>query len=119
MLNPEPTYLITTLIPLLLLLRHFSSARLCTTLWTAACQAPLSTARAAGVSCHGLFRRIFPTQGSNPGLLHCRQSLLLSHQGSLQHPLQEGIFKHYCGEGIFILRVQMNKNIYMLRVKKN
>ena len=29
-------------------------------------------------------RGIFPTQGSNPGLLHCRQTLYpLSHQGSL------------------------------------
>ena len=28
-------------------------------------------------------RGIFPTQGSNPGLLHCRQILYqLSHQGS-------------------------------------
>ena len=30
-----------------------------------------------------LLRRIFPTQGSNPGLLHCKQILYqLSHQGS-------------------------------------
>ena len=29
------------------------------------------------------FQGIFPTQGSNPGLLHCRQILYhLSHQGS-------------------------------------
>ena len=36
-----------------------------------------------GVSCHALLPRIFPTQGSNPGLLHCRQILYcLSHQGS-------------------------------------
>ena len=28
-------------------------------------------------------RGIFPTQGSNPGLLHCRQTLYhLSHQGN-------------------------------------
>ena len=33
------------------------------------------------------FSRIFPTQGSNPGLLHCRQMLYhLSHQGrALEH----------------------------------
>ena len=30
--------------------------------------------------CHALLQRIFPTQGSNPGLPHCRQ--ILSHQGS-------------------------------------
>ena len=30
-----------------------------------------------GVSCHAFLQRIFPTQGSNPGLLHCRQILYL------------------------------------------
>ena len=35
------------------------------------------------VSCHALLQGIFPTQGSNPGLPHCRQSLYhLSHQVS-------------------------------------
>ena len=32
--------------------------------------------------CHALLQGIFPTQGPNPGLLHCRQILYhLSHQG--------------------------------------
>ena len=36
-----------------------------------------------GVDCHFLLQRIFLTQGSNPGLLYCRQTLYrLSHQGS-------------------------------------
>ena len=36
-----------------------------------------------GVDCHFLLQRIFPTQGSNPGLPHCRQTLYcLSHQRS-------------------------------------
>ena len=36
-----------------------------------------------GVGCHAHLQGIFPTQGSNPGLLHCSQILyLLSHQGS-------------------------------------
>ena len=36
-----------------------------------------------GVGCHALFQRIFPTQGSNPSLPHCRQILYhLNHQGS-------------------------------------
>ena len=35
------------------------------------------------VSCHLFFQWIFPTQGSNPGLPHCRQTLYpLSHQVS-------------------------------------
>ena len=34
------------------------------------------------MGCHFLLQRIFPTQGSNPGLPHCRQTLYrLSHQG--------------------------------------
>ena len=28
-----------------------------------------------GVGCHSLLQGILPTQGSNPGLLHCRQTL--------------------------------------------
>ena len=36
-----------------------------------------------GVGCHFLLQGIFPTRGSNLGLLHCRQMLYhLSHQGS-------------------------------------
>ena len=35
------------------------------------------------MGCHFLLQGIFPTQGSNPDLLHCRQPLYrLSHQGS-------------------------------------
>ena len=40
------------------------------------------------VGCHFLLQGNFPTQGSNPGLLHCRQTLYcLSHQGSPKGPL--------------------------------
>ena len=36
-----------------------------------------------GMCCHALLQGIFPTQGSNPGLQHCRQILYhMSHQGS-------------------------------------
>ena len=36
--------------------------------------------KSTGVGCHFLLQRIFPTQGMNPGLLHCRQMLYcLSH----------------------------------------
>ena len=42
-----------------------------TTLWTVACQAPLSTgcSKNTGVDCHTLFQVIFPTQGSIPSVL--------------------------------------------------
>ena len=58
-----------------------------TTPWTIACQAPLFigfSRQAYWSSLHFLLQRIFPIQGSNLDLLHCRQILYqLSHQGSL------------------------------------
>ena len=42
-----------------------------------------SPGKNTGVGSHSLLQGIFPTQGLNPGLLHCRQILYqLSHQGS-------------------------------------
>ena len=42
-----------------------------------------------GVGCHFLLQKIFPTQGLNPGLPYCRQTLYrLSHQGSPTAKLQ-------------------------------
>ena len=42
-----------------------------------------SLGKNTGVGFHAPFQRIFPTQGRNPGLAHCRQILHhLSHQGS-------------------------------------
>jgi len=42
-----------------------------------------SPGKNTGLGCHFLLQGIFPIQGSNPGLLHCRQILyLLSHQGN-------------------------------------
>ena len=47
--------------------------------WAVAHQAPLSM-----MGCYTHLQGIFLTQGSNPGLLHCRQILYhLNHQGSL------------------------------------
>ena len=43
------------------------------------------------MGCHFLLQGIFPTQGSNPGLPHCRQTLYpLNHQGSLVEGNQGG-----------------------------
>ena len=47
------------------------------TLWTVVCQALCpwnSPAKNTGVGNHSLLQGIFPTQGSNQGILHCRQS---------------------------------------------
>ena len=42
-----------------------------------------SPCESTGVGSLSLLQRIFPTQGSNPGLLHCRHILYqLSHKGS-------------------------------------
>ena len=42
-----------------------------------------SPGKNTGVGCQALLQGIFPTQGSNPGLPHCRRILYqLSHQGS-------------------------------------
>ena len=44
-----------------------------------------SPGKNAEVDCHALLQGIFPTQGSKPGLPHCRQILYcLSHQGNPQ-----------------------------------
>ena len=64
-----------------------SSVWLFATPWTVAYQAPLSVGysrKNTGVGCHFFLQGIFPTQGSNPCLLHSRQILhLLSHLRSL------------------------------------
>ena len=46
-----------------------------------------SPGKNTGVHCHALLQGIFPTQGSNPGLLYCSQTLYrLNYQGSLVIP---------------------------------
>ena len=56
-----------------------SCVRLCVTLWTVACQAPLcqwdSLGKNTGGGYHALLHGIFLTQGSNMRLLHDRQLL--------------------------------------------
>ena len=58
----------------------FSCVWLFATLWTVALQAPLSMEFSMDkenteLNCHSLLQGIFPTQGSNPGLPHCGQTL--------------------------------------------
>ena len=58
---------------------HFSCVQLFVTLWTVYTARLLCPwdfpGRNTGVGSHSLLQGIFPTQGSNPNLLHCRQSL--------------------------------------------
>ena len=60
--------------------------------WTVTHQAPLSwnsPSKDTRVGCHFLLQGIFPAQGSNLGLLHCRQIL---HHLSHENILRKNIF---------------------------
>ena len=65
---------------------------------------PVDCSPPSGVGCHAVLQGIFPTQGSYPGLLHCRWILYcLSQQGSIDltdsnqcaHTEQPGANKAY------------------------
>ena len=66
--------------------KSLSRVQLFVTLWTVVHQAPPSMGFSrleSWLGCHFLLQGVFPTQGSNPGLPHCRQTIyLLSHQES-------------------------------------
>ena len=56
-----------------------------------------SPGKNTGVGCHALLQGIFSTQGSNPGLLHCRQILYhLSHQGNPASSVQFSSVAQLC-----------------------
>ena len=59
--------------------------------WTVACQAPLSMEfshkNIGVVGNHSLLKGIYLTQGSNPGLLQCRQTLY--HLSQQESPLEK------------------------------
>ena len=71
--------------------------------WIVAHQASLSmefSGRNTGVGCHSPLQGIFPTQGSNLGLLHCRQILYHLNQPQImyfsnhsEHEFHEGHFQ--------------------------
>ena len=69
--------------------KSLSLIRLFAIPWAVTCQAPLSMELSrwnTGVGTHSLLQGIFPTQGSNPGLPHCRQILYcLSYQAVYRH----------------------------------
>ena len=53
----------------------------------------ISPGKNTGVGCHFLLQGIFPTQGSNPDLLDCRQTLhWLSHQGGLSLCMTKNVY---------------------------
>src|SRR5574337_1106234 len=51
-----------------------------------------SPGRNTRVGCHALLQGIFPTQGSNPGLPHCRRILYhLGHRRHRRSPQKKGL----------------------------
>ena len=78
-----------TCIPNGLNLKVAKSCPMLMTSWTIACQGPLSMGFSRQEYCSGLpflLQEIFPIQGSNSGLQHCRQTLYrMSHQGSQEY----------------------------------
>ena len=52
-----------------------------------------SPGKNTGVGCHALLQRIFPTQGSNPGLPHCKK--ILYHLSQLYSKLKKKKIKTY------------------------
>ena len=82
--------------------KSLSRVRLFATPWTVAYQAPLCTwdfpGNSTGMDCHCLLQGIFPTQGSNLGLPHCRQMLYrLSHleRNIIPFIISESVFYFY------------------------
>ena len=71
-----------------------------------------------GVGCHFLLQEIFPTQGLNPSLPHCRLTLyLLSHQGSpefLNYWWYSQIYSFYAFEFVFLSKPSHSKVIFFL-----
>ena len=79
---------------------HFSHVRLFSSLWTVAHQEPQSMdspGKNTGLGCHVLLQGIFPTQESNPHLLHCRW--ILSHWATWEaHQNSNPSFIEHCSK---------------------
>ena len=79
------------------LLSSFSCVWLFATPRTVALQAPLSMGFSRQEYCHFLLQGIFPTQGSNPCLLHCRRILYqINHQGNPKESEVAQLFLTFC-----------------------
>ena len=64
-------------------MKLLSCVQLFATPWTVALHPMNFLGKSTGVGCHFLLQGIFPTQGSNEGLRHCRQTLYrLRHHGN-------------------------------------
>ena len=69
--------------------------------------------KSTGVGCHFLLQRIFPTQGSNPDLPHCRQTLYcLNHKGSFYYVDHNKLLKSVKEMGIPDHLTWLLRNLY-------
>ena len=97
-------------------------AKSCPTLvtpWTVVCRAPLSwdsPGKNTGAGCHFLLKGIWLTQGSNLGLLHCRQILYwLSYEGSPTIPICAFYFDcmmRCMKAGLNLTKLKTHKSMY-------
>ena len=75
--------------------------------------------KGTGVGCHFLLQRIFPTQGSNPCLPHCKQDVFLSEPTGKSFHAKMGSIKDRNGvdltetEDIKTAQKNYAKNIFM------
>ena len=88
--------------------------------WTEACTKLLRPwdfqGKSTGVGCHFLLQGIFPTQGSNPGLSHCRQTLYhLSRQGS---PKDKVSFNSWFHSPLAVIFEPKKRNGVAIKVNK-
>ena len=64
-----------------------------------------------GVGCYSLLQGIIPTQGSNPGLPHCRWILYhLSHQGSPLISCNDQVCEHCLSQSFIVLETVTERN---------
>ena len=66
-----------------------------------------------GVGCHFLLQGIFPTQGSNPGIPHCRQTNLLKHCSNRSHCVQLAL------QGHIFLKIQISLKSSYITIASN
>ena len=59
-----------------------------------------SSGKNTGVGCLALLQEIFPSQGSNPGLLHCGQIFFLPSELPAK-PMNTGVGCHFLPQGSF------------------
>ena len=71
-----------------------------------------SPSKNTGVGCYSLLQGIFPTQGSNPGLLHCRQMLYSMNLYHMMLPLFKYLYPHRLNN------LQIGTAVYKTKITK-